>query len=192
MSATRLIVGGALLGSLLLPGRAAPIAAPVSGPDDIFLAQGLSGGEDTITEYTPTGDYVRRLQVPANTGSYAANHTEYLRGIAVTQAGQIVGFNGTFSPELTTYHPGTRTFASRTASPWLIYNSGSSGSLGVTQGYTFTLNDQPAGILRFNPDGTSQQFGEPTDYRQYVNLTVGGDGKLYVLYNRRQLFRGCL
>lgn len=186
MTATRLLIGGALLSSLLLPGRAAPV--PISGPDDIFVAQGFSGGEGTIAEYTPSGGYVRTLQVPANTGSSAHYGTEYLRGIAVTQAGQIVGFNGTFSPQLTTFHPGTRTFTTQTASPWLIYNSGSSGSLGVSQKYTFALNDQPAGILRFNPDGTRQQFGSPTDYRQYVNLTVGGDGKLYVLYSTAGTF----
>lgn len=179
------LTGSALLGILLLPlpSQTAPMPNPISGADDIFVSQGFSGGKGTITEYTPSGDYVRTLQVPANTGSSAPNGTEYLRGIAVTDAGQIVGFNGTFSPQLTTYHPGTRTFTSRAASPWLIYNNVSSGSLGVTQGYTFALSDNPATLLRFSPDGSVQRFWAVTDYRQYVNLAVGGDGKLYVLYN---------
>ena len=175
--------GSALLGMILrpLPGQTTPTPGPVSGADDIFLSQGFSGGEGTITEYTPGGDYVRTLLVPANTGSYASNRTEYLRGIAVTETGQIEGFNGTFSPQLSTYHPSTHRFSTRTASQWGIYNSVSDGSLAATQGYTFALG--VAQIFRFNPDGASQQFGAATDYRSYLNLAVGGDGKLYVLYS---------
>ena len=115
-----------------------------------------------------------------------------MRGIAATDAGTIVGFNGTFSPELTTYNPQTNSFSNQTASGWEIANNGSSGTIGVYQGYSFVVNEGPNlgsggnSFLRFNPDGTSQQFaaipGNSDNDDGYVNLTVGMDGELYVLY----------
>lgn len=180
-----LVVLGAAFGCALLsvPGA----AAPIPGNDDVFLSSGNDGASSAIEEYTPDGQHVRTINVPNNTGSYSGNGTEYLRGLAVNDAGQIVGFNGTFSPQLATFYPNTRTFTARTSPGWDIANNESSGSIGVYQGYAFAvsdnLNNAPAAIVRFNPDGTSQQFGAVSDYsKPYINLTVGLDGKLYVLY----------
>ncbi len=163
--------------------------APISGSDDIFVSTGFDGGPNMLEEYTSAGQHVRSIAVPSNTGAYAANGTEYLRGIAVNDAGQVLGFNGTFTPELTVFSPLTYTFVSRTDANWSISNNGSSGSVGVYQGYSFVLTEalnspSAPGIIRFNPDGTSQHFGGfPNNSKNYLNLTVGLNGKLYVLYS---------
>ena len=162
---------------------------PVPTDNDIFVSSGFDNGSSTIEEYTPSGQHVRSIAVPANTGSSAGDGTEYLRGIAANDAGQLVGFNGTFSPELATFLPSTRTFTARTAPNWRIANNGSSGTVGVSGAYSFVLMDHfdssspPSSIIRFNPDGTSQKFGTAVDYRDYINLTVGMDGNLEVLYS---------
>ncbi len=155
--------------------------------DDVFVTAGGNGTPSRIEEYTLSGQHVRSIAVPANTGPSAANGTEYLRGIAANDAGQIIGFNGTSSPQLATFFPNTYTFTARTAPGWDISNSGNSGSVGVYGAYSFVLSDNlnnpPADIIRFNPDGTSQQFGAALNNKNDVNLTVGLDGKLYVLYS---------
>ena len=165
--------------------------SPTAATDTpFFVGTGISGGIGDITEYTASGQEVRSIPFPANTGTYAQNGTEYLRGIAATDAGTIVGFNGTFSPELTTYNPQTNSFSNLTAPGWEISNNVSSGSIGVYQGYSFVVNEGPnlgggqTAMIRFNPDGTSQQFAVNTSSSNngYVNLTVGMDGDLYVLY----------
>ena len=164
-------------------------AAPPPSGTDFFVSAGFDDQSNTIEEYTADGRHVQTILVPANSGSYSQNGTEYLRGIAATDAGEIVGFNGTFSPELTTLHPHPRTFTSRTAPGWKISNNGSSGSVAAFQGYSFVITesfgsgDPPSAIIRFNPDGTSQEFAAAAAFdTAYINLTVGLDGRLYALH----------
>ena len=163
--------------------------APISGSDDVFVSTGFEGSPNVIEEYTPAGQHVRSIPVPNSTGAYGSEGTESLRGLAVNDAGQVLGFNGTFYPVLTVFSPLTYTFASRTAANWSIANNGSSGSIGAYQGYSFVLTDalnspSAAGVIRFNPDGTSQHFGANlNNSKNYINLTVGLNGKLYVLYS---------
>lgn len=160
--------------------------SPTAATDTpFFVAAGVSGGSSPVTEYTAAGQPIRTITFPANTSQ---SGTEYLRGIAATDAGTLVGFNGTFSPELTTYDPHMPAFSSQTAPGWEIPNNGTYGSIGVYQGYSFVINDGPnlssyqTAIIRFNPDGTSQQFAVNTNSNGYVNLATSPDGSLYVLY----------
>lgn len=115
--------------------------SPTAATDTpFFVAAGVSGGPGPVTEYTAAGQSIRTITFPANTSQ---SGTEYLRGIAATDAGTLVGFNGTFSPELTTYDPHTSAFSSQTAPGWEIANNGSSGTIGVYQGYSFVVNEGP-------------------------------------------------
>ena len=162
--------------------------SPTAATDTpFFISQGQIGSQGSVGEYTASGQEVRAIAFPANTGSSAQYGTEYLRGIAATDAGMIVGFNGTFSPELTTYDPHTPSFSSLTAPDWKIVNSVSSGSIGVYQGYSFVINEGPnlgggqTAIIRFNPDGTSQQFAANTS-SSYFALATSPNGELYVLH----------
>ncbi len=167
-------------------------SAPIPGNDDIFVSTGFSNTPSAIDEYTSAGQYVRTIAVPNKDGSYTSYGMEYLHGIAVNDAGQIVGFNGTRSPELITFLSNTRTFTARTDPDWA---SEDNGSVGVYQGYSFVLSKYSgdglptASIIRFNPDGTSQHFGAVPYYSEtYPGLSVGLDGKLYVLRSSAGFF----
>jgi hypothetical protein len=157
-------------------------AAPSVGSSDILVTTGFDDSVSTIEEFTPLGEHVRSISTPRNLQSSSSNTgTEYLRGIAVNENGQIKCFNGTFTPQLDTYQPLTSTFTTTTSPGWRIDNNGSSGTIAVSGGYSFVISDNfpNSAMVRFNPDGTSQRFATGVNYE---NLSMGLDGSLYALY----------
>ncbi|MFO0881408.1 MAG: Calx-beta domain-containing protein [Gemmataceae bacterium] len=133
-----------------------------------------------IREYSSTGQLVRTINVPV-TG-------EIGRDLVVDNR-QIHLFNGTFSPNLSTYDAATASWSNTTTPGWSTVNNLSYGGIARTGGATFVtdMNTSGAvetGIVRFNADGSVDRFA--TDFEP-IDLTVGLDGKLYALNASRTL-----
>jgi hypothetical protein len=137
-------------------------------------------------EYTPAGYIVRAVAIP-QPGDASA------RDLVGDTTGRVFFYNGTFTPFLSTYTPGTGgaagTWTHTTASGWSTANNLSYGGIGLFQNYVFVTDMATGsspytanGIVRFNlTDGSYTRFAAGTDF---IDLNVGLDGKLYALANQ--------
>ena len=77
--------------------RLLPLEDRLTPALDVLAVTAPNNGPPAVTEYAPDGSVVRVLTPPP---------TDDNRDVAVSPNGDIQLFNGTFSPELSTYHAG--------------------------------------------------------------------------------------
>jgi hypothetical protein len=136
----------------------------------------LSPSSKFVREVTPSGSVVRTLSVPAPTDE---------RDVIVAQNGDIDVFNGTFSPQMSTYSATSGAWSSRTTANWSTVNNLTYGGVAAWKNYVFVTDMTTAyettpsnGIIRFNMDNGAVERFHPGDFTQ---LTIGLDGRLYAL-----------
>jgi hypothetical protein len=134
-------------------------------------------------EYTPSGSLVRTVTVPPPPGSSGDTARDLVQG----SGGNVYVYNGTFTPALATYNPGTSAWSQQPYSGWSTVNNTSYGGLGLYQNYVFasdmTVAGDPAGqsngVVRFNlTNGTATRFANGIDT---IDVNVGLDGYVYAL-----------
>lgn len=154
--------------------RLAPTANILVTTDGSFPQQALK-------EFTPAGALVRSVVVPPGGAA------EDARDLLLDTSGNVLIYNGTNDPYLSTYNLAGGTWAHRTHSGWSTTNNVSYGGVGLWGDYAFATDmrtysetaDQARGIIRFNRvDGSSARFADTLDFN---DLTVGHDGLLYAL-----------
>jgi hypothetical protein len=132
-------------------------------------------------EYTPTGALVQSWQI---TGSFS---TEYARDVGVDSAGNVIIYNGTFSPSLTILNPKTGAKTNHSFSGWNTVNDVTWGGLAVVEGYAYATDDQIGpdganqnGLVRFSlADGSAQRFFAGRDT---TSVGVGLNKMLYEIW----------
>src|SRR5690349_21658231 len=103
---TRIAIYGALV-SLWLVGLPAPLQAGPLTAGDILVSDIGFFNPSGVFEYTTMGSRVQTLAIPRLDDGSA-------RGLTVNAAGNVLLFNGTFGPFLTSYNPVTGAVDSRT------------------------------------------------------------------------------
>ncbi len=145
----------------------------------------LVSTRDVLYEYTESGTLVQSYAIPPGPITRA---TEYARDIVSTSPGEVMIYNGTFDPYLTTLDISADSWSHETYQGWSTVNNGTYGGIAASENYVFVTDmstygdggvDLAAGVIRFGRlDGTAQRFA---NNRQPIDLTLGLDGLLYVL-----------
>jgi PKD repeat protein len=161
-----------------LEDRAVPTGLPFLGGDLIVTKSESGSAGHYFREYRPDGTLVRQVNIPNVDGGYS-------RDVAVTDAGTLVVYNGTFHPSLSVYDPVAETWTHYTYPGWSTANVLSDGGVAVRGQYayatdTFTYSGgEPSGLVRFDlTDGSAERFASGTEYG---DVYLGGDGLLYGL-----------
>jgi hypothetical protein len=136
-----------------------------------------------LMRFSQSGNLLESVQVPKGAGTTDSPQT---RGIAVDPGGNIDVYNGTFTPVLSRYAPGTGTWlADQTLAGWSTVNNGSYGGVAAYGNYVFAsdmstgIGGGPRGIVRFDTSGGAPvRFATDGDF---IKVTVGLDGLLYGL-----------
>jgi hypothetical protein len=145
----------------------------------------LVSTRNVLYEYTESGTLVQSYAIPSPPGT---SYTESARDIVSTNPGEVLIYNGTFDPFLTTLETLPATWSHETYQGWSTVNNGTYGGIAASEDYIFVTDmktyggggDEAAGVVRFNRlDGTAQHFA---NNREPIDLTLGLDGLLYVLY----------
>jgi hypothetical protein len=134
-----------------------------------------------VQEYTPSGTLVQSWKITATFS------TEYARGVAVDNLGNIIIYNGTFSPSLSILNPSTGSMTNYSSPGWNNSNTTIQGSVAVSGGFAYAQDQQisgdsanQSGIVRFKlSDGTSQRFLAGTIVS---SLSLGLNNKLYAVW----------
>jgi hypothetical protein len=191
-----------VIGAHLVNGKCMPIDAGtgVDTPPPIDAAQGVAPGNVLVTALpmtvsrmnvvTPAGSTIATFAIPMGAGDGPA------RGVVVDGAGNVQIFNGTFTPVLTTLTVvGTRSFADH-AGPagWSTANDVTYGAVAVAGTRLFATDmataapGAPNGLISFDTSNgfASTRFGSNSGtpgspIGEYIDVTVGLDGKLYAL-----------
>ncbi|MCW9032477.1 MAG: hypothetical protein OQK58_13370, partial [Gammaproteobacteria bacterium] len=146
-----------------------PLYAMPFGESNIIVS-----GDNMLFEYSVEGQIVQQIPTPP-----IPDFTQ-IRDLIVTASGEVAIFNGTSDPELNLYNPQTEEWRSFKFPGWSIVNNDSNGGI-AAYGDGIYVTDMMAdgnGIIRFGLDGTAQRVLEGKDY---VDLTLGLDGKFYAL-----------
>src|SRR5262245_44783055 len=139
--------------------------------------------QQVFKEYTPSGALVRTVAVPPPPGL----SSDTARDLVQDAGGKVYVYNGTFTPALATYNPGTGAWTQQPYPGWSTVNNVSYGGLALYQNYVFasdmTTAGDPAGqsngVVRFNlADGTAVRLLNGVDT---IDVNVGLDGYLYAL-----------
>src|SRR5713226_4915445 len=148
-------------------------------PTGNLLLSIWNGTNGKIKEFTSAGALVRTLTTPSVEAPF-----DQARGMAVEPNGDIVVFNGTFTPQLSILSASTGTWSNRTLAGWSTANNLTYGGVAVFGNYAYATDmatadpGSPNGIVRFNlADGTAQRYYNS----DVIQLTLGLDGKLYAL-----------
>jgi hypothetical protein len=147
-------------------------------PANILVSTDGAYPQQHFREYTTAGVLVRSVNIPPG------GTAEDARDLAADSNGNVLFYNGTFSPYLSTYNAHTGAWAHQTHAGWSTVNNVSYGGLALFGDYAFVTDMSTAGatdkgIVRFNRiDGTSTRFAGSTEF---IDLTIGLDGKLYGL-----------
>lgn len=173
-------------GSRHLPVQQLEERVLLSAPDanNILVSQAISTGQSRIFEYTLDGTLVQTLTTEFGSVDGAYPSTEYIRDIALDDAGNIQIYNGTFSPYQTELNPVSGTFVHRSFAEFSTANNISYGGLAVVGDYVFatdmkTNNADSIGLVRFDTrDGSAQAFSTS---ESYIDVELGLDGKLYAI-----------
>jgi hypothetical protein len=136
-----------------------------------------------LKEFTPSGSLVRTVNVPPPPGSSG----DTARDLVQDSSGKVYVYNGTFTPALATYNPGTSAWSQQQYSGWSTVNNVSYGGVGLYQNFVFasdmTVGGDPAGqsngVVRFNvANGTGTRFANGINT---IDVNVGLDGYVYAL-----------
>jgi hypothetical protein len=129
-------------------------------------------------EFTPSGALVRSVVVPPGGPQQEAHD------LIADPTGDVLVFNGTANPYLSTYDADTGSWSQRTLSGWSTSGL-SSGGIALAGNRVFATDmmtsgsGTPRGIVWFDRvTGASGRFA--TNFNP-IDLTVGKDGKLYAL-----------
>src|SRR5207253_11331048 len=113
-----------------------------------------------IKEFTAAGALVRTLTPPSVEAPF-----DQARGMTVAPNGDIVVFNGTFSPQLSIYSAAAGTWSNRALAGWSTVNNLTYGGVAAFGTYAYATDmttagsGSPNGIVRFNlADNTAQRF----------------------------------
>src|SRR2546423_1529785 len=93
-------------------------------PTSNILVTTHSGNNFVIDEVTSEGTLVRTLTPPVNSGTGSR-----ARDIVLAGNGDIHLFNGTFTPQMSTWHAATNTWTDLNASNWSTVNAGGYGGV---------------------------------------------------------------
>ncbi|HEX3152509.1 MAG TPA: hypothetical protein VHR66_30830, partial [Gemmataceae bacterium] len=145
-------------------------------PANILQVEPIWISPPHVNEFTPDGTLVGQITPLLNDP----------RDVVVSPNGDIQVFDGTFSPQLETYHPATGTWSSRTTTGWSTVNNLSYGGIAAYGDYVFVTDMQTAyetppfnGIIRFNMvDGSVDRFATGHDF---IAMALGLDGYLYAM-----------
>jgi PKD repeat protein len=155
-------------------------------PANLLVSYTDAANQERVAEYTPAGALVGSAHaVPPNGGFDASfpNARDLVRAADDTW----LVFNGTFEPTLAVYTPGTGGWSQTPYSGWSTANVTSYGGLTTAGHYAYvpdmtTFNStaaQAKGIVRF--DLTDLSAARFLSDREYTDLNMGKDGKLYGL-----------
>jgi hypothetical protein len=149
---------------------------------DVLVSTASTYPQQVFQEFTAAGGLVRTVNIPAPPGTSG----DTARDLIQDSTGNVLVYNGTFTPALAIYSPSTG-WTQQGYSGWSTVNNVSYGGIGLLSNYVYvtdmtTAND-PAGpsngIIRFNrTDGSAMRFASGTDF---TDLTIGQDSKLYAL-----------
>jgi PKD repeat protein len=164
--------------------RDVPTGLPFLGGDLIVTKSESGSAGHFFREYRPDGTLVRQVNIPNVDGGYS-------RDVAVTEAGRLVVYNGTFNPSLSVYDPVAETWVHYTYPGWNTGGSTTGGGVAVRGHYayatdSFTYNGgEPSGLVRFDlTDGSAERFVAGTEY---IDVALGGDGFLYGVHGMGQI-----
>ncbi|MCW3097709.1 MAG: hypothetical protein JWL77_3327 [Chthonomonadaceae bacterium] len=162
-----------------------PSAAQGLGPSNLIIAStNLNSNDPTKTsmmyEFTRGGSLVKKMPVPDGTGTAQ----QFLRGMTVDSQDRLFFYDGTFSPNLSTYDSRHGTWTQPTVAGWSMVNNINYGGIATYGNYVFlpdmatAYDGSPNGIIRYNPnDGSYARFSSGVDF---IDATMGNDGLLYV------------
>lgn len=153
-------------------------AGPVGEKNLLISTQG------TVYEYTRDGTLVQSFPVP-----YPGEIPEDVRDIVLDDSGNVVVYNGTFNPFLSSFDPLSTTWTHTTHIGWSTVGNEAYGGIATIDQYIFVTDmrtfgdsgaDEAKGIIRFDlQNNSSERFAtdiEPKD------LNIGLDGLLYALF----------
>jgi hypothetical protein len=137
-------------------------------------------GAYNLKEYTQQGTQVSSRPVTAAPGGDLA-----ARGLSVDPSGNINIYDGTFTPYLATFAPGTSSWSYQTFSGWSTVNDVSYGEVAAYKTFVFASDmatagsGSPNGIVRFDSGGgATVRFASGNDF---IQVALGQDGVLYGL-----------
>src|SRR5262249_18284514 len=118
--------------------------------------------QQLLQEYTSGGTLVRSLAIPPG------GPAEDARDLVADSSGNILVYNGTFSPYLSTYSS-SGSWSHPTFAGWSTFNTVSYGGIALFGNYVFvtdmnTSGASAMGVLRFDrTDGTATRFATNVD-----------------------------
>jgi hypothetical protein len=147
-----------------------------SVPANILQVEPIWISPPHVREFKPDGTLVGQITPPGGDP----------RDVVVSPNGDVQVFDGTFSPQLRTYHPATDTWTSRTTAGWSTVNNLSYGGIAAYGDYVYVTDMETAyetppfnGIIRFNmADGSVDRFAEGSNY---IAMCLGLDGYIYAM-----------
>jgi len=152
---------------------------------NILVNQAHVSGPYFVYEYTPGGSLVQTIEIPWPGTTPPGPGDTPPHDLVIDGAGLLHLFNGSFTPYLSTYNPGTETWNHYTASGWGATAGIGSGGIASFGDFIYVTDYLPvggvtSGLLRFDAaDGYSaMRFGITMEFEQ---LTIGHDGLLYAL-----------
>lgn len=138
-----------------------------------------------LTFRTTTGAVLQQVVIPPGTSS-----SEVPRALAIDEQGRVHIYNGTFTPQLSTYNPATGLWSHMSAPNWNTVNNVYYGGIAYAASHVFVTDmrisgDSTGGLVRFNlQTGEFSRFGS----RDYYNVVAGADGLLYAIYGAIDVF----
>ena len=137
----------------------------------------LASSRGDVYEFTPTGKLVQTIPVPNIDGD--------ARDIIMHPNGDLLVFNGTFNPRMSTYDQVTDSWTSQAFQGLSTVNNVSYGGIATDGRYVYMSDNStagvgsPAGVVRFDRQGgPTIRSVAPI---QAIDLTLGLDGLLYTL-----------
>ncbi len=97
----------------------------------------LVSTRDVLYEYTESGTLVQSYAIPPGPITRA---TEYARDIVSTSPGEVMIYNGTFDPYLTTLDISADSWSHETYQGWSTVNNGTYGGIAASENYVFVTD----------------------------------------------------
>ncbi len=129
---------------------------------------------------------MQTISFAGSTRPYFAS-TEFLRDIVIDGTGAIAGYNGTLTPFLTRYQASSGKFSDRTFPLWNTGFNGTHGAIAAFRNYLFLADFWLDGlgwngVIRY--DIFTDEWIRIGEGRDVLDLNIGLDGTLYVLYSQ--------
>lgn len=152
------------------------VASPALTAGNLLVSQA-----NRLFEYTPTGTLVQAIPILGDPAA-AGIEADSPRDVALSTAGRIHVYNGTFEPALSSLDIGGGSWRHDTFPDWNTVNNVSYGGIGTFSDFVYVTDmlSGGSGIVRFDTGSgyTGERFQDGTSY---IDLTVGLDGVLYGL-----------